>query len=218
MATTMRSAVVSVEETTPQWNILSNIGLKRWTNSLQLARNNIIELHRCTHSEVAQDELLSPSAYKLLGLPDASQLANFHQAQCTLPATLTSPHLTGAGIGGQFAHRPFSYVASRFIRKNGTTSNVPALVTVFLPQALKTAAASCASVELGAGAEGRSPKEAIVVISWWKWWLNGSWKEDMIRWSSAPENASGLGRLVRYFSYSARPVKKDSNKFLDFSF
>jgi hypothetical protein len=109
--------------------------------------------------------LLPSSAYKPRGLPAASQLANFHHVQCTLPAIFTSPHLIGAGMGGQFVHMPSSYVASRFIRKNGTTSSVPALVTVFLPQALKTAAACCASSELGAGANGSSAKEAIVVIS-----------------------------------------------------
>jgi hypothetical protein len=84
---------------------------------------------------------LSSIAYSSLGCPDPSQLENFHHPQCTLPATFTKLHLIGAGIGGQFAHVPSSYVASKFIRKKGTTSKVPALVTVFLPHALKTAAA-----------------------------------------------------------------------------
>jgi hypothetical protein len=86
------------------------------------------------------------------------------------------------------------------MRKNGTTSNVPALVTVFLPQALKTAAAAADAGESGVGADGREEKDAMVVISWWKCWTKGAWKDDMMlrRWVSL--KSVGVGRLVRYDS------------------
>jgi hypothetical protein len=40
----------------------------------------------------------------------------------------------------------------------------------------------------------------MVVISWWKCWTKGVWKEDMMvrRW--VPLKSVGVGRLVRYDS------------------
>ncbi|KAH0357230.1 hypothetical protein KCU81_g145, partial [Aureobasidium melanogenum] len=67
------------------------------------------------------------SAYSALGLPCASQLANFHQAQFQLPNMFTIIHLTGPGIGGQAAHMPSSNVLSKLRRAKGTTSVMPAL-------------------------------------------------------------------------------------------
>jgi hypothetical protein len=113
------------------------------------------------------------SAYNSLILPAPSQLANFHHPPYTLPATLKIPHLTTAGMGGQFAHIPSSYAASRFMRKNGTTSNIPAFITVALPHVLKIVAASSDSFEFGGGALGKSAKDAMVAISWWKCWQKG---------------------------------------------
>jgi hypothetical protein len=108
------------------------------------------------------------SAYNPLILPTPSQLANFHHPPYTLPATFTIPHRTTAGMGGQFAHIPSSYAASIFMRKNGTTSNIPAFITVALPHVLKIVAASSDACELGGGALGKSAKDAMVTISWWK--------------------------------------------------
>lgn len=102
-----------------------------------------------------------------------------------------SPHLIGAGIGGQFVHKPSSTVPSRLRRKNGTTSSVPALVTVLLPQVLKVADAAASSGDPGLGVLGWFFKAAIVVISWWKCSSNGSWNLDMIFWSSAPSKSLG---------------------------
>lgn len=137
------------------------------------------------------------NAHNALGLPPPSQLANFHHAQFTLPAPFTNPHLTNLGMGGQSAHLPPSYSASRFIKKKGTTSSVPAFITVFLPQVLNTAAAASASGVLGAGADGCEEKEAMVLISLWKWWEKAGWKEDMRDWRCVPFRAVGEGRVER---------------------
>lgn len=92
---------------------------------------------------------------------------------------------------------PPSNVASRFIRKKGTTSNVPAFITVFLPQFLNTAAAASASGVLGTGAEGWEEKEAMVLISLWKWWEKAGWKEDIRDWRCVPFRAVGEARVER---------------------
>jgi hypothetical protein len=105
------------------------------------------------------------NAYRALGVPAESQLANFHRPQWYAPATLINPHLIGAGIGGHDAQDPSSYVVSKFSKKNGTTSVYPAFVIVFLPQARKIAAALTAPGLDGFGAVGRLAKDAIVAIS-----------------------------------------------------
>jgi hypothetical protein len=50
----------------------------------------------------------SGTAYKGILRLAASQLANFHHPGCRILAAFIITHLTGAGIGGQFAHRPSS--------------------------------------------------------------------------------------------------------------
>lgn len=133
-----------------------------------------------------------PSAYNSLRFPLASQLANFHHDQCTLPPTFTKPQRTGLGMGGQSAHKPSSYSASRLSRKNGTTSRVPAFMTVFLPHALNTAAAFSASALCGAGADGCSAKAAMVLISLWKCVQKASWNKAIIACSCVPLKALGV--------------------------
>lgn len=145
------------------------------------------------------DFACSGRAYSSLRLPHASQLENFQYPPLNQPPTLMSPHLMGAGIGGQFAHKPSSKaeVRSKFNRKKGTTSVVPALVTVLLPQLLKVLDASAARGVSGLGAFGWSAKFEIVVISLWKWVSKGSWKDCMMRRSSSAFKSCGVEREVR---------------------
>lgn len=103
----------------------------------------------------------------------------------------------GAGMGGQSAQMPFSAVRSRLRMKKGATSDMPALVTVFLPQVLKMARALAASRVPSLGARGWCARLAMVLISLWKWYWKGPWKEDIISWSLEGENADGEGREVR---------------------
>lgn len=126
---------------------------------------------------------------------------------------LISPHLIGAGMGGQFAHWPSSNCVdrSRFSRKKGTTSVVPALVTVLLPQVLKVFDASAAAGVSGAGAFGCDARFAIVLISEWKWFSKLAWNPSMMRKSSVESRDCGLGWTEsRYLLNSARPGRKDS--------
>ena len=123
---------------------------------------------------------------------------------------LIRPHLIGAGMGGQFAHKPSSTVRSRLRRKNGTTSVIPALVTVLLPHDLNVAAAASFSGVPSFGAFGWSENLEMVAISLWKCCSKGCWKDFITAMSSAPEKSAGLLRPVRYFSNSARPPRKDS--------
>ena len=123
---------------------------------------------------------------------------------------LIRPHLIGAGMGGQFAHKPSSTVRSRLRRKNGTTSVMPALVTVLLPHDLNVAAAASFSGVPSFGAFGWSENLEMVAISLWKCCSKGCWKDFITAMSSSPEKSAGLLRPVRYVSNSARPPRKDS--------
>jgi hypothetical protein len=137
------------------------------------------------------------NAYNSRGWPALSQLANFHQLPYQLPTTLTIIHRIGPGIGGQFAHMPPSAVLSKFNKKNGNTSVMPALLTVFLPHVLNIAEAeSWAGVE-GAGTFGWLARAAMMTISWWKWCSKGVLKESMMRTRDGPENSEGFERDVR---------------------
>lgn len=59
-----------------------------------------------------------PRANNSFGFPSQSQLANLHQLRFQLASALTSAHLTGPGMGGNFDHKPSSKVTSRFSMKN----------------------------------------------------------------------------------------------------
>lgn len=105
----------------------------------------------------------------------------------------------GLGIGGQLFQRPSSKLSERSVlrRKKGTTSVVPALETVFFPQARSISDAAADAGESPAGALGWSRRERMVAISLWKWVSNGAWKESMMVRSLVASNAWGVGRVER---------------------
>ncbi|KAJ2988984.1 hypothetical protein NUW58_g3700 [Xylaria curta] len=116
------------------------------------------------------------------------------------------------------------FVGGNF-KMNGTISSVTEIVdnlnkaqldsnveTVIAPPALYLLLVrEHAKKEIGVAAQNvyDKPNGAFTgEISLWKWFSNGSWKEDMIRCSSAPEKSLGDLSVVKYFSNSARPGKK----------